>query len=250
MWQRTRRLITSYLDNLIDRVQGPESEVREVTREEVVRLAEVEVQSRASVKIYQKELAELELKIVGLSERERMATERGDVTTASASASAKQALTAQQDLLKKQINEDSAAADRAKALREERRRTGEDLATESTLTSMRQDVAGVHTSFDPMDPSGTIEEMRARLGGSSAPSTEELVAEADREIAAKNQLSKIEEELARYKESLNTVQASPIPQATQPKQTEQPASPGPSEEESPGQEKTLGRTDGPVRPID
>ena len=62
MWHRTKRLINSYLDDLIQRVSGPDREARGVTRAEVARLNELEVQTRASAKLLEKELAEVGLK--------------------------------------------------------------------------------------------------------------------------------------------------------------------------------------------
>ena len=78
MWNRTKRMISSYLDEMIEKVSSPDKEVRAVTRAEIARLNELEVQTLASVKLAEKELAEVELKMVGLAERERMARERGD----------------------------------------------------------------------------------------------------------------------------------------------------------------------------
>ena len=58
MWQRTKRLITSYLDDLIERASSPDRDVRDITRGEIARLSELEVQTRASIKMLEKELAE------------------------------------------------------------------------------------------------------------------------------------------------------------------------------------------------
>src|SRR5438309_5653762 len=125
MWQRTKRLINSYLDNLIERSTGPDREAREVTRAELARLSELEVQTRASAKVLEKELVEVELKILGAAERERIARERGDQASASDAGRQLLSLDAQRNLIKQQIGEASAAAERARALREERRRLGE-----------------------------------------------------------------------------------------------------------------------------
>ena len=45
MWNRTKRLINSYLDDLIQRVSGPDREAREITSAELTRLNELEVQT-------------------------------------------------------------------------------------------------------------------------------------------------------------------------------------------------------------
>ena len=58
MWNRTKRLINSYLDELIERTSGPDKDVRQITRAEVARLNELEVQTLASVKLFEKELAD------------------------------------------------------------------------------------------------------------------------------------------------------------------------------------------------
>ena len=65
------------------------------------------------------------------AERERMARERGDAAVAESAGRALMQLAAQRDLLKQQISEAKASAARARALREERRVQGEDLANET-----------------------------------------------------------------------------------------------------------------------
>src|SRR5215510_9628155 len=142
MWHRTKRLINSYLDDLIERVSSPDRDVRGITRAEITRLNELEVQTRASVKMLEKELAEVELKILGLAERERIAREQGNDQAAAGSQML--ALGNQRDLIKQQIAEANSAADRAHSLRDERRRQGEDLATETHLSAMRENLSAVH----------------------------------------------------------------------------------------------------------
>src|SRR6185295_10305936 len=105
MWQRTKRLINSYLDDLIDRASGPDREVREITRAEITRLNELEVQTRASAKILEKELAEIQLKMIGVTERERMMRERGELAAAENAGRQLVALGAQRDLIRQQLSE-------------------------------------------------------------------------------------------------------------------------------------------------
>src|SRR5262245_54339672 len=171
MWDRTRRMIKSYLDELIERTSFPAKDVRQVTRAEIARLGELEVQTLASAKMFEKELAEIELKMVGVTERERMARERGDVPAAESAGAELVRLGSHRDLLKQQIVEAKNSAERARQLREQRRVQGENLATETHLTAMRENLAGIQTPFDATDPSGTIEEMRGRLQtpGTSGP---------------------------------------------------------------------------------
>ena len=256
MWHRTKRLINSYLDDLIQRVSGPDREARGVTRAEVARLNELEVQTRASAKILEKELAEVGLKILGVAERERLARERGDEASASAAGSQLVALSAQRDLIMQQLGEANASAERARALREERRLLGEDLATETHLTAMRENLSSVQTPFASTDPAATIDEMRERLMRRSGASLEDSrVAEADRELEAERARARVEDVLSRYKQGV----AGGEPQS-QTHGTAPPAAPAPTpasnasgtgaDDELPGQSKTLGRTDGPVRPID
>lgn len=251
MWHRTKRLINSYLDDLIQRASGPDREARGVTRAEVARLNEFEIQTRASVKMLEKELAEIGLKILGAAERERIARERGDEASASAAGSQLVALSAQRDLVTQQIGEANAAAERARALREERRRLGEDLATETHLTAMRENLSSVQAPFDSTDPSATIDEMRERLRRSGVSLTDSRVAEADRVLEAERARAQVEDVLSRYKQGVaggaqspaqNTAQQSPPPANN--------ASASIADDEEPGQSKTLGRTEGPVRPID
>src|SRR5262245_32394361 len=137
---------------------GTDSDIREITRAEIARLREVEVQARASAKLLEKELADLELKIIGLTERERIMRERGDVTGAAGAASNLQAITAQRDLAKNQLAEASASAARAAALREKRRVQGEELANQTHITSMQENLAGIQSPFDATDPAATLDE--------------------------------------------------------------------------------------------
>ncbi|HXI89687.1 MAG TPA: hypothetical protein VNO24_06675 [Blastocatellia bacterium] len=254
MWHRTKRLINSYLDDLIQRASGPDREARDITRAEVARLNELEVQTRASAKVLEKELAEVGLKILGVAERERIARERGDEGSASAAGSQLVALSAQRDLIMQQLGEANAAAERARALREERRVVGEDLATETHLTAMRENLSSVQTPFAASDPSATIDEMRERLRRSGASLSDSRVAEADRELEAERARAQVEDVLSRYKQGVaggepqTQTQGAP-PQAAPTTSATKVAESSP-DDEAPGQSKTLGRTDGPVRPID
>ena len=253
MWERTKRLINSYLDDLIERTSGPDRDVRQITRAEIARLNELEVQARASVKMLEKELAEVELKMIGLSERQRMATERGDAAGASSASSELVALSSHRDFLKQQITEANSSAARAQALREQRRTMGNELANETYLTSMRENIAGLQSPFDKNDPSATIDEMRARLGRFSEPTIDSRVAEAERELEAQRAQSQVDDILSRYKQSVNDPPVASRENVPPPAQT-QPSSPAPSkpmsEEEEPEQPKSLGRNEGPLRPID
>lgn len=251
MWDRTKRLINSYLDNMIEKVNSPDDDVRKVTRMEVTRLNEVEVQATAAAKMLEKELAEVNLKLLGLAERERIMREQGNDASAANAASAIQTLSAQRDLLMQQISEAKASIAKAKALREERKVQGSDLANEVVLTQMRENIAGLNSSFDPLDPSGTIDEMRSRLGRSSYQSIESKVAEADAEMKAAETRSRVDDMLAQYKnqpggEVIET-------RSPQPTQTRTPETANPSkliDEEGEEQKKTLGRSEGKIRPLD
>lgn len=254
MWQRTKRLINSYLDDLISRASSPDREAREVTRGELARLGELEIQTRASAKILEKELAECELKILGIAERERMARERGDLALATESGRQLLNLDAERNLIKQQLSEANSAAERARSLREDRRRTGEDLAMETHLTSMRENLSSIQSPFDSTDPAATLEEMRGRIraGGTS---TDNRVADADRELEAERSRARVEEMLSRYKQGSATAEP-PTTNQHKPSNVAPSAAPptantsASDEAESPGESKTLGRTEGPVRPID
>lgn len=253
MWQRTKRLINSYLDDLISRASSPDREAREVTLGELARLGELEVQTRASAKILEKELAEIDLKILGVAERERMARERGDLALATEAGRQLLNLDAERNVIKQQLAEANSAAERARTLREDRRRTGEDLAMETHLTSMRENLSSIQSPFDSTDPAATLEEMRGRIraGGTSI---DNRVADADRELEAERARAQVEEMLSRYKQG--AVESEPVIPAQRTSagvvpETAPTSKPSTStDEESPGESKTLGRTEGPVRPID
>jgi len=250
MWNRTKRLINSYLDDLIERASGPDRDAREITRAELTRLNELEVQTRASAKMLEKELAEVQLKMIGVAERERIARERGDSAAASAAGSQLVTLGAERDLIRQQIAEASGAAERARALREERRRQGEDLATDTHLTAMRENLSSVQRPFDSTDPAGTIDEMRARIQRSSGALTDNRVAEADRELEKERARASVEDMLARYKQGSVVSEFTAPPAAQQPPATSEKTPSNADNENAPAESKTLGRTDGPIRPID
>lgn len=252
MWERTKRLINSYLDDLIERATGPDREVRQITRAEIARLAELEVQARGSIKLLEKQLAEIELKMIGISQREKMAREQGDLPGASRAGDALVALSKERDLLKQQIGEANSSAERARSLREERRRVGEELATETHLTAMRENIAGLQTPFDATDPAGTLEEMRGRLGGLGLPSVDPRLAQAEHEFEVERARKAADELLAQYKENLGAggtseVKRQPPPSAVEPRPDPAARDETKKETEEP---KTLGRSDGPLRPID
>jgi hypothetical protein len=246
-------MINSYLDEMIEKASSPDKEVRAVTRGEVARLNELEVQSRASAKMFEKEMAEIDLKILALAEREKIFRQQGDDKTADRATETIQALAAQRDLLKQQIGEANASAEKAKDLREERKIQGTDLSNEIYLTQMRDTTASVNTGFGVGDPASTLDEMRARLSATSVPSLGAQLAEADRELKAIESKSKIDDVLSRYKNQLNEDPPieTKLPQQTQ---AQTPATNSPNrlleEEEEAAQEKTLGRSDGTIRPID
>jgi hypothetical protein len=255
MWNRTKRLINSYLDELIDRASSPDRDVRQVTRAELARLNELEVQTLGSVKMFEKELAEIELKMIGVSERERIARERGDLAGAENAGRELVALGAQRDLLRQQIREGNASAARARALREDRKRVGEELANETHLTNMRENIAGLNTPFNSSDPSSTIEEMRMRLNRPAVSENEARLAEAERQLEEEQKRARVDEMLARYKGSLVNEEASIAPQSSSPPtgatdRADPAADARAGETEEPNQPKTLGRNQGPLRPID
>nr|AIA13480.1 hypothetical protein [uncultured bacterium] len=124
---------------------------------------------------------------------------------------------------------------------------GEDLANETHLTSMRENIAGIQTPFSSSDPSSTIEEMRAKLNRPASASTDPRLAEAEREYEEQAKRARIDEMLSRYKESTAGTDAT-APQTSQPASSQ--ATTKPIEAEEPEQPKTLGRNEGPIRPID
>ena len=251
MWNRTKRLINSYLDELIERASSPDKDVRQITRAEVARLNELEVQTLASVKMFEKELAEVELKMIGVTERERMARERGDVAAAESAGRELVQLGAHRDLLRQQIGEARASAARARQLREERKQQGEQLATDTHLTAMRENLAGINTPFDATDPSGTIEEMRARLRQPGVSENDARLAAAEREYEETQRRAQVDDMLARYKQAITSEAADVAPRSPQtapPAPTSSPTKP--IDEDEPEQPKTLGRNEGPIRPID
>ena len=259
MWQRTKRMINSYLDSLIDRTGRPESELRDVTRAEIARLNEVEVRAKGAAKMIEKQLAEAELKLTGATERQRMARERGDATAQADAARVAAGLQQECDMLKGQLAEANASVARARALREDRRGSVDDLAAQTHLASMQETLAGMQSPFDATDPSGVIDEMRSKIRRGAAPPS--AVEQADADLAAQAKKSKVDELLEQYKKGLDQGGLDPVPrqQSFLAPEAEVPADPsaasrgpGGAAGNQPGADetKTLGPAPGPVRPID
>lgn len=254
MWQRTKRLINSYLDDMIEKASSPDKDVRSVTRAEMARLNELEVQARASIKMLEKELAEIDLKLMGAAERERMARERGDVNAATSAANDMVAFSSHRDFLKQQIQEATSSAARARSLREERSRQGTDLTNEVYLAEMRENIAGVQSSFDVTDPASTIDEMRSRLQSSGVDTTAARVAQADHELETERARKQAEDLLAQYKarmagEPQRTAVTPPPQSSSSVESTNSPAS-RLTDDDGPEEKKSLGPGSGPMRPID
>jgi hypothetical protein len=239
---------------MIEKASSPDKDVRSVTRAELARLNELEVQARASVKMLEKELAEMDLKLMGAAERERIARERGDANAAASAANDMVALSSHRDFLKQQIQEANSSAARARALREERSRQGTDLANETYLTEMRENIAGVQSSFDVNDPASTIDEMRAKLQSRGGDTTAARVAQADHEMETERARKQAEDLLAQYKAKLaDEAQRTSVVPPPQPSSAVESSS-GPSsrltEDDGPEEKKTLGPGSGNIRPID
>lgn len=254
MWERTKRLINSYLDNMIEKASSPDKGVRAITRGEITRLNEVEIQAAAAAKVLEKELAEVNLKLLGLGERERIMREQGNEASALRAREAIEALSAQRNLLQQQIGEANASVVKARALREQRKVQGEELAADLTLTEMRENIAGLNMGFDANDPASTIDEMRSRLRVSPYSDTAARVAEADLEMEQQQRKAQVDDLLSQYKSQMNA----PLDPPVEARPPASPAATNPSaatpankiDDEGAEQPKSLGRSDGNVRPID
>ena len=126
---------------------------------------------------------------------------------------------------------------------------------QTTLGDRGENLSSVQTPFAGTDPSATIDEMRERLRRSGASLADSRVAEADRELEAERARDRVEDALSRYKQGVAGGEPQPQTQGAPPQAastTTSAAKAGESsaDDEGPGQSKTLGRTDGPVRPID
>src|SRR5258708_15778674 len=74
MWNRTKRLVNSYLDNLIDKVESPDKQVEQVGAVKSSQLGSNAVEALATVKLFEKRITELEAKIATLESRIPMIT--------------------------------------------------------------------------------------------------------------------------------------------------------------------------------
>jgi len=257
-------MINSYLDSLIERTSRPESELRDVTRAEISRLNEVEAHARGAAKMIEKQLAEAELKLTGATERQRIARERGDTTAEADSGRIVAGLQQECEMLRGQLSEANASVARARALKEDRRGSVDDLAAKTQLTTMQETLAGMQSPFDAADPSGVIDEMRSKIRRSSPPPP--AVEQADAELAAQAKKSKVDDLLEQYKRGLDqgvtypppgqqTVQGPPISAVNQNAREDASKSSGlpvegTADEPEKDETKTLGPASGPVRPID
>jgi len=260
MWQRTKRLINSYLDSLIDRTGRPESELRDASRSEIARLNEVEAHARGAAKMIEKQLAEAELKLTGAAERQRIARERGDAAAEAQAARVAAGLQQEYDMLKGQLSEANASVARARAMKDDRRTSVDDLAAQTHLTTMQETLTGMHSQFGTSDPSAVIDEMRSKIRRNASPPS--AVEQADADLAAQLKKSKVDDLLEQYKRGLDQSAVEP-PQPQQAVQAlpgtvvnqDAAASPPQAAEPAAGQgeaeeRKTLGPAPGPVRPID
>ncbi|HEY6333685.1 MAG TPA: hypothetical protein VI756_30490, partial [Blastocatellia bacterium] len=215
-----------------------------------------------NAKVLEKQIAEIELKMSGVAEREKILQRQGLAGSPSGAADQLRALDEQRSMLVKQLAQANAAAERSRSLREERGAGGEELATETHLTAMKENLASIHSNFGANDPSSVIDEMRSRINRSGAVSSPgaDLAAEADRELAREAKRTSVEDMLSQYKQSIanpeleTTVPTTPD-SATQNQpaanQTANPSQPSDaSGNTGPSEGKTLGRVDGPIRPID
>jgi hypothetical protein len=118
---------------------------------------------------------------------------------------------------------------------------------------MRENLSSIQAPFGSTDPAATLDEMRERIRRSGASPTDSRVAEADRELEAERARARVEEMLSRYKQGTTAVETPSQPQRTATQTTPPGTQDAPepaADDQAPGQAKTLGRTDGPVRPID
>ena len=74
MWNRTKRLVNSYLDNLIDKVESPDKQVQQAGAVKSSQLGTNAVEALATVKLFEKKITELEAKIATLESRIPMIT--------------------------------------------------------------------------------------------------------------------------------------------------------------------------------
>jgi len=259
MWNRTKRLINSYLDNLIDRAERPAEEMRDITRAELSRLNELEVSHRANAKVLEKQIAEIDLKMAGIAEREKILQSRGQARPASTVVRELDALNEQRAMLAKALAEANSAAERAKSLRTERTGSGEELATQTYLTKMQENLTDIHSTFGATEPGAVIDEMRSRIAkrGRVTSEAESRAAEADHELARDAKRASVEDMLSQYKQGLGSplsptvsrpVGASSTPINEQP--APQSAGSETDTDKNEAETKTLGRADGPIRPID
>src|SRR5205085_661884 len=128
---------------------------------------------------------------------------------------------------KQQIGEAKGSAARARQLREERKHQGESLATDTHLAAMRENLAGIQAPFDATDPSATIEEMRGRLQRPGMSETDARLAAAEREYEEAQRRARVDDMLARYKETLTGGEVADVaprlPQTAPPAQPSSPA---------------------------
>ena len=119
---------------------------------------------------------------------------------------------------------------------------------------MRENLAGIQTPFDRNDPSATIDEMRGRLNRSNLPTVDPRLVEAERELEAERARRATEEILSRYKQEHSVSGGATTEEPVRPQsinRLEETNTPDPeTDQNQTDQKKSLGRTDGPVRPID
>jgi len=218
MWNRTKRLVNSYLDNLIDKVEKPDQQVQNAGTVKASQLGANAVESLANVKIFEKKITETEAKIATLESRIPLLTNDTQKMILQS-----QLDTSRAELLdlQQRLTEARGSAIRAQKAMKEHPGQVRETMNNARLAEMGETVAGAAMPTSTDDPFWIMDEMKSKIeqraAASSAQTTDAKIAAADAELEKPGAL--VDDLLSQYKRDVaaeSTNVARPAAQNTAP----------------------------------
>jgi len=161
MWKRAKRVINSYLDNLISKFEEPDAALQHATQVKASALGQSAAESLATQKLFEKRIAELELEIATVETRIRIAEGSPDkVARLSQHLQTLQAELA--DLQARLPQARQASAQAMRALKEHKHDIGQAI-TDSNLADIKETIANTSGAFSSDAIGVTFDEMRDKI---------------------------------------------------------------------------------------
>ncbi|HZS44567.1 MAG TPA: hypothetical protein VFC63_05650 [Blastocatellia bacterium] len=235
MWNRTKRLVNSYLDNLIDKVEKPDQQVQDAGTVKASQLGASAVESLANVKMFEKRITETEAKIATLESRIPLLSNDTQrmIMQSQLDTSRAELLDLQQRLTQAR----GSAIQAQKAMKEHPGQVRETM-NNARLAQMGETLAGTSMPTKADDPFWVMDEMKSKIeqrsAVSSAQTADARIAAADAELEKPE--SVVDDLLSQYKRDVASERVSPPVNQTvsPPKVAESKAQPEPKEETATG----------------